>query len=145
MHALRKNGFTLVELVVVVALLGILLGIAVPFFLDYIKASKRADGVGVLVEAGQFMERNFSNSGRYDKDATGADVVLPPGVTKAPRGSEASYYTIAFSGAVGSDTFTIQAVPVNSMDGDDCGTFSLTQSGVRSVSGTRALNECWRN
>ncbi len=142
---MKDRGFSLVELTVVVAFLGVLLGIAVPLFIDYIKASKRADGVGVLVEAAQFMERNYSKSARYNEDENGTAIALPPGVSTAPRGSSGSYYTISFAEAATETAFKIQAVPVNSMSGDDCGTFFLTHLGERSVSGTKPLNECWRN
>lgn len=145
MFNVKGRGFSLVELTVVVALLGVLLGIAVPLFVDYIKASKRADGVGVLVEAAQFMERNYSKSARYDEDENGVAIALPPGVSTAPRGSVASYYAISFAEAATETAYKLQAVPVNSMSGDDCGTFFLTHLGERSVSGTKPLDECWRN
>ncbi len=139
------KGFSLVELMVVVTILGVLMGIAVPWGLEYIRASKRSDGVSVLVEAAQFMERNYSKSGRYDKDEAGAAIALPPGVSQAPRGGGASYYALSFAVAATASTFSIRAVPVNSMDGDDCGTYSINQMGERKVSGTRSLSECWRN
>lgn len=145
MRYLKDRGFTLVEVMVAVAILAVLLGIAVPLFLDYIKASKRADGVSVLVEAGQFMERNYSKSARYDKDDKGNAIALPPGVSTAPRGGGASYYAISFAEATTETTFRIRAVPINSMAGDECGTFFLTALGERSVSGTKPLSECWRN
>ena len=145
MRSVKERGFSLIELTVVVALLGVLLGIALPLFIDYIKASKRADGVGVLVEAAQFMERNYSKSARYDEDENGGAIALPPGVSTAPRGSSASYYAISFAEAATETAFKLQAVPVNSMSGDDCGTFFLTHLGERSVSGTKPLDECWRN
>jgi len=140
------RGFTLVELVVTVALLGVLLAIAIPMFNEYIRASKRADASGVLTEAAQFMERNFSNTGSYLKDAAGNDIVLPAGLAVAPRSASAgeAYYTISFVATPTDSAFTLQAVPVNSMSGDDCGTFTLTNTGVRAVSGSRPLGECWK-
>lgn len=144
---LRRRGFTLVELVVAVALLGVILSIAVPQFLEYVRAAKRADTTGVLTEAAQFMERNFSNTGRYDKDAAGNDIALPAGLTVAPRSASAgeAYYNISFVGTPTDSAFTLQAVPVNSMSGDACGTFTLTNTGLRKVDGSRPLGECWKH
>lgn len=146
-HDARKAGFTLVELVVAVALIGIIMAIAVPQFNEYIRASKRADATGVLTEAGQFMERNFSNTGSYLSDSAGNNVALPAGLTVAPRSASAgeAYYNISFVGTPTDSAFTLQAVPVNSMNGDSCGTFTLTNTGVRAVSGSRPLGECWKS
>ncbi len=146
MHRLKQGGFSLIELTVAATILGVLLAIAIPFILDYVKDSKRADGVSVLAEAAQFMERNYSNSGRYDQDANGVALVLPTGLSAAPRGGGTVYYNLSFvAGSLSASTFTLQAVPVNSMASDVCGTLALTNTGVRSVSGTKSLDLCWRN
>lgn len=146
MHRLKRGGFSLIELTVAVTILGVLLAISIPYAIDYIRESKRADGVSVLVEAAQFMERNYSNSGRYDQDANGVALALPTGLSAAPRGGETAYYNLSFvAGSLSASTFTLQAVPVNSMAGDVCGTLALTHTGVRSVSGTKPLDLCWRN
>ncbi len=143
---MRQRGFSLIELVIAVMILGVLLAIAIPFCIDYVKSAKRADGVSVLIEAAQFMERNYSNSGRYDQDATGAPLVLPGGLAVAPRGDGAAYYDLSFvAGSLTASGFTLQAVPVNTMADDLCGVYTLTQTGARSVSGSKPLDSCWRN
>lgn len=142
----QEHGFSLPELTVAVTIIGILLAIAIPAVIDYLHSAKRADGVSVLIEAGQFMERNYSNSGRYDQDANGAAVALPVALLSAPRDGTTAYYNISFvPGSLTASGFTLQAVPVNSMAGDACGTFTLTQTGARSVSGSKSLDICWRN
>lgn len=138
------QGFSLVELMVVAAILGILLAIAVPGYREHVAKSKRADGMGVLSEAAQFMERNFSDSGRYDQNASGAAITLPLALTIAPRGDTSSYYVISLN-AVSATAFTLQAVPINSMAGDPCGTFTLTSTGVKDVTGgSKTKDQCWR-
>ena len=140
---LKIRGFTFVEMVVVVAIIGILATIAVPQFLDYLKKSKRSDAAGVLTEAAQFMERYFSDNGSY-ADSVGANPTLPAAISVVPRGSADVYYNISFSGTNTATTFTLQAVPVNSMANDACGTFTLTNTGQRAVSGSKPLAECWQ-
>lgn len=138
------RGFTLVELMVTVAILGILLAIAVPNYREHVAKGKRADGMGVLTEASQFMERNFSDSGRYDQTAAGAAIALPLALTTAPRGDASSYYAISLN-AVSATAFTLQASPINTMAGDACGTFTLTSTGVRNVTGgSKTKDQCWR-
>ena len=138
------KGFTLVELMVAMTIIGVLLAIAAPSFFEYLAKSKRADATGVLSETATFMERNFAASGRYDLTEAGAAIVLPLALTTAPRGSASAYYNISFQGAVGESTFIVQAIPVNSMDGDACGTLTINQRGQKGVSGSRPVAECWQ-
>jgi type IV pilus assembly protein PilE len=140
------RGFSLVELMVVAAILGILLAIAVPGYREHVAKSKRADGMGVLSEAAQFMERNFSDCGVYNQTSATCNVAiaLPLALTTAPRGDTNSYYAISLS-AVNATTFTLQAAPINSMSGDACGTFTLTSTGVKNVTGgSKTKDQCWR-
>ena len=138
------KGFTLVELMVTVAILGILLAIAIPSYREHVAKGKRADGMGVLTEAAQFMERNFSDSGRYDQNAAGTAVALPLALTTAPRGDTSSYYAISLN-AVSAIAFRLQAAPINTMAGDACGTFTLTSTGVKDVTGgSKTKDQCWR-
>ncbi len=138
MRATQKDkGFTLIELMIVVAVVGILGAIAYPSYLDSIRKSRRADARAGLLELVQFMERNYTLSNRYDKDSGGAAVVLP--FTETPKDGTAKYYdlTIAASAA---QSFTLSAAPKNSQASDACGTLSITNTGVKSASGT---GQCW--
>lgn len=140
----KIRGFTFVEMVVVVAVIGVLAAIAIPQFMDYLKKSKRSDAVGVLTEAAQFMERYYSDNGGYYDAINNANPTLPAAISVVPRGATDVYYNISFSGTNTASAFTVQAVPVNSMAGDACGTFTLTNTGQRAVSGSKALAECWQ-
>jgi len=140
------RGFTVVELVIVVAIVGVLLSIAIPIYRNYTAQAKRADAAAVLTEAAQFMERNFSEAARYDKTAAGLDIVFPPSLTTVPRGSSASeaYYTVSFAEGPSAAAYRLQAVPTNSMTGDECGTLSINWQGKRTISGSIAFSQCWR-
>ncbi len=133
-------GFTLIELMVVVALVGILAAIAFPSYRDYIRRSNRSQAISVLMENAQFMERNFTEANRYDQDAAGNAVALP--FNRAPKEGTATYgIAIASSTAT---TFSLAAAPVNGtvMQGDPCGTLTLNNLGQKGVGGLDVAT-CW--
>jgi len=137
-----RTGFTLTELMIVIAIIGILAGIAIPSYRDYIRRASRSEVKTLMLENAQFLERNFTEANRYDKNAAGTNIALP-NIT-SPKGGGA-VYNIALS-AVTETTFSMTATPISgsSMDGDPCGTFTLNQRGQRGVSGgTLSAENCW--
>lgn len=142
----RQQGFSLIELMITVAIIAILSAIAYPSYQESIRKGKRADAVASLSSAAQWMERNFSDSARYDRLPSGAAIALPSNIATVPEGSTATdkYYDVTIS-AVGQTTYTLQATPINSMAGDACGSFTLTQTGAKGLSGnSKPVQECWR-
>lgn len=150
-----RNGFTLIELMIAVAIVGILSAIAYPSYVQYIARSHRAEAKAAILEDVQFLERNFTEANRYDKvfDKDEADsddwddVVLP--VTSAPREGTASYNISTRSPAnvvtLDETTYTVWATPATGgrMDGDECGAFSMNHLGQKTVSGSLGVDACW--
>lgn len=133
-------GFTLVELMIVVAIVGILAGVAYPSYQESVARSRRADAKAVLMENAQHMERYFTQNNTYLNAAV--NPVLP--ITEAPKDGATKYYDITFLGTNTVTTYTLQAAPKNSMASDPCGTLTFTQAGAKGVSGaSRTANECW--
>lgn len=144
-NSLRKQaGVTLIELLIVVAVLGILAAIAVPSYQEYTRRANRAEAKGILLETAQFLERNYTAANRYDLDAAGNATVLPFATSPKPGGGAARYNITAAYGAAPAQTYTLTATRAGTMAGDACGDFTLTQAGVQAlVNNTATVAECW--
>lgn len=141
----RNRGFTLIETMIVVAIVGILASIAYPSYQEHVRRGNRVEARGILLEMAQLLERNYTEANRYDQTSSGGDFMLP--VTQSPRTGTAKY-TIQFSGSSPTqNTYTLEAEPTGAMAGDTCGTLSLTNTGTRGASGVadaEAIAKCWQ-
>ncbi len=147
-HRVSNAGFTLIELMIVVAIIGILVAVALPSYRDYVLRGQRAAARAGLLEAQLFMERFYATNDRYDQDKAGVAVVLPPRFVSVP--ADSPKYTIGLgTGALvtTANTYTLEAAPLAAVS--KCGTLRLTHTGVKSitipVAPTAAeIAECWR-
>ncbi|SIQ38936.1 type IV pilin protein [Marinobacterium stanieri] len=133
----RSKGFTLVEIMVAVAIVGIMAAIALPAYFQYVTDARRSDGRANLLQLAQFMERYYTANGRY-VDAAGNAPALP--FIEAPRDGADKFYDLAL-GVITAQTYTLTATPKNALAGDACGTLTLNQAGVRGAGGN--IDECW--
>jgi type IV pilus assembly protein PilE len=134
-----QRGFTLVEMLIVVVLIGVLASIAYPAYTEQVRKSRRAEAQAVLMEASQFMERFLTENNRYDQNLLGVAVVLPVGLRTSPRSGGTATYNVSLQ-AVAQQSYTLQAVPAAAQTGDRCGTMTITNTGNR----TAAAGDCWR-
>lgn len=134
------RGFTLIELIVAIAIIGILTAIALPSYREYVKRGDRASARAALLEAQQFMERFYAVNDAYNADKAGTAVVLPVRLRTAPV--EAPKYNVAISAsAANSYTLTATAISVDSK----CGNLTLTNAGVKGRTGTElSVADCWK-
>lgn len=138
----KNRGFTLIEVMIVVAVIGILAAIAMPSYTQYIARANRGAAKSVLLEAAQFMERHRSSNFTY------VGAVLPTRLTQAPSEGASRYVvSIVDSGGDAQTTateaarFTITATP-NGWTDTTCGTLSLTNLGVKGQTNGDAAT-CW--
>jgi type IV pilus assembly protein PilE len=137
MKKTNQAGFTLIELMITVAVIGILAAIAYPSYTQYVQRAARAEARALLLENAQFLERNYTTSNRYDQTSGGTAITLPR--TQSPVSGTAKY-NLTLS-AVAAQSYTLSAAPTGSMTGDACGTLTLTNAGVQGAGG--AVADCW--
>ena len=152
----RERGFTLIEMMVVVAIIAIIAAIAYPSYQESVRKSRRADAKSVLLHAAQWMERYYTENNRYDKDRQipPVPVALPAGLIKSPIEGATKYYNIALvdcggAATVAANSFTLSAIPIAGTDQahDRCKGLTLTNTGARGTCVTSpppTVDECWR-
>jgi type IV pilus assembly protein PilE len=141
---LKKNsGFTLIELMIAVAIVGILAAIAIPNYQDSVKKSRRKDAQGALTSFASRMEQHFTQTNNYcDAAGAGGATVTdcgtstndtgPPTIfsTQSPVDGGTKYYDLTIN-AVSPTTYTLRATPITTSAQAGDGFIELVNTGVR--------------
>ena len=135
----RSQGFSLIELLVAVAIIGILAAVAIPMYSDYVTRSRRADGQATLMQVAQELERCYTQFSKYNDNS--CSVVSSSTVNET---SDQGFYVISASGiALTESVFTLTATPQNEQaDDTDCTALTLTHLGEQSATGDDP-DSCW--
>ncbi len=127
------RGLTLIELMLVLAVLGILTAVAIPVYRDYVIKTRRSDAMNALNEILMQQEIHRTSNTTY------ATTLPALGLTTI---SDQGYYNLALPSASAS-TFTATATPTGAQAGDSCGTFAIDVNGSKTT-GVYASSTCWR-
>jgi type IV pilus assembly protein PilE len=137
---MKKNGFTLIELMIAVAIVGILAAIAIPAYSAYVKRANRTDATRSLSATAQALERCYSQNFTYAFDP----VKCPVNVSPVP--SSQGYYTVTITVTPGPpESYLLSAVPVLAPQTADaaCTQFTLDSTGLQNATPAGNTQTCW--
>lgn len=127
----KARGFTLIELMIVVAIAGILASIAYPSYIDYVTKSARSEGVAAVLRVANLQEQYYLDNRAFATD------MKKLGLSASPFITESGHYSVASAGTA---AFTITATAIGAQASRDstCATITLTDAGIKGPS-----KECW--
>lgn len=134
----RQSGFTLIELMITVVVIGILAAIAYPSYQEFVKRGNRTEGQAFLSEVAARQERYYAQNHAYIT----ADADIGKLKLKNDDKSETGKYVLSIGTNDGDGGYTLTAT--QQFSDTACGNLILTATGVKSVSGSRAAADCWK-
>lgn len=135
---MKKNGYTLMELLVTVAVVGVLAAVAIPSYKSYSVKTRRSEGRAFVMEIMQRQEKYYTENNTYTTNLTQL------GYSSSTPSSERSYYTVTATAASDgiANNVVLTAAPTGSQTADtECGSFIMNSTGAKSTS--TSSTTCW--
>lgn len=131
---IKSKGFTIIELMIVVAIVGILMSIAYPSYVDYLYKGSRAEAMSSLLDIANRQEQFFADNHKYSSS------FAELGVTSI---SESGVFTLVL--VSDGETFSATATPLDYPATEDplCSSFTIDELGQKTASGSGGNNTCW--
>ncbi|MDR2871328.1 MAG: prepilin-type N-terminal cleavage/methylation domain-containing protein [Xanthomonadaceae bacterium] len=129
------KGFTLTELLIVIAVVAVLAAVALPMYQDSTRKSRRAAVKAEMLEYVQAAERFRTTNNTF------VGFALPTNFSPRERNAATAFYQLAI-GNLATASFTITATPINGQASDVCGTLTINQANVKTNS-SGDFNQCW--
>jgi len=132
------RGFTLVELMVAVLVVGVLAAVAIPSYRSYVLRANRAEAKQALLARASDLERCYTRNNTY----MNAAATPCPVAANLVNPSVGIKYKVQAQ-TLAANSFVLQAIPVNGQQSDKCGTFTLDDKNSRGASGPISAQDCW--
>ncbi len=137
-----ETGFTLIELMIVVAIIAILAAIAYPSYQDYVRKSRLADGKAAILSVQMDQEKFRANCPNYANSITNAKTCAARGLGRAV-GSPDGWYNLSLNNDASATSYVVTATAQGDQANDRCGNLSITVVGGEITARTPALTGCW--
>lgn len=140
----KESGFTLIEALIVVVIIGLLAAMAIPNYTEYITRTKRSEGHALLIESATQQERFYAQNSRYVTN-TNDIKLLALRNTKANNtvASDNGYYQLTIGTTPGDGGYTLTAS--QSFGDGMCGNLTLTALGTKGRTGSeKTVEQCWK-
>ncbi len=133
----KQTGFSLIEVMIAMAVLAILTSIALPAYQSQVQTGKRTEAQNLLLELASKEQRYHSDNMRYINN------LVTLGYPN-PLSTDTGAYGVTITTFGGGGSFTITATADANQANDGCVNLTLTNTGVKGKSGTKTLAECWK-
>ena len=142
----ESAGFTLIEVLIALAIVGILAAIAYPSYTEQVRTSRRADAQGALYGLQQAMERYSTVNNTYTGALIG-EVVGSIYPSQVPLSGGTPTYQLSLEVNDAGTGFALRAQPTNAQASDRCGALTLTSENQRGIADAQpglVAGDCWR-
>jgi type IV pilus assembly protein PilE len=145
MRRFKQGGFTLIELMVVVAIIAIIAAIGYPNYTSYVMRAKRSAAESFMVTVANRQEQAMLNSRTYFAVATAGEWAT--NAKMGIPGDVATSYTLTVTAdnSVAPPSYTVTAAPLGTQTGDTkCANLTYNSVGAKGISGTGTVADCWK-